>query len=72
MEGAGGKAFCAGGDVKSFRDQGADLPQYIRVATAQLAQITQGLMRLHVPVIAAVQGFAAGGGGMGLAEVVAG
>ncbi|WP_082851308.1 enoyl-CoA hydratase/isomerase family protein [Erythrobacter sp. HI0063] len=61
-----GKNFCAGGDVKSFRDQGADLPQYIRVATAQLAQITQGLMRLHVPVIAAVQGFAAGGGGMGL------
>lgn len=61
-----GKNFCGGGDVNSFRAQGEDLPAYIRVATAQLAQITQGLIRLQVPVVAAVQGFAAGGGGMGL------
>lgn len=63
---AEGKNFCGGGDVNVFRKQGADLPSYIRVATAQLAQITQALIRLHVPVVTAVRGYAAGGGGMGL------
>ena len=63
---AEGKNFCGGGDVNVFRAQGANLPAYIRVATAQLAQITQALIRLHVPVVTAVRGFAAGGGGMGL------
>lgn len=63
---AAGKNFCGGGDVNVFRAQGAALPAYIRVATAQLAQIAQGLIRLHVPVVTAVRGFAAGGGGMGL------
>ena len=61
-----GKNFCAGGDVHIFLDQGEALPAYIRVATAYLSAAAGALIRLNAPVVAAVQGFAAGGGGMGL------
>ncbi len=61
-----GKNFCAGGDVHTFLSKGEDLPHYIRVATAYLQLIAAGLMRLNPPVVTAVHGFAAGGGGMGL------
>jgi 2-(1,2-epoxy-1,2-dihydrophenyl)acetyl-CoA isomerase len=61
-----GKNFCAGGDVHAFLNKGADLPDYIRVATSYLQIVAGLLMRLNAPVVAAVQGFAAGGGGMGL------
>lgn len=61
-----GKNFCAGGDVHAFLDKGADLPDYIRVATSYLQIVAGLLMRLNAPTVAAVQGFAAGGGGMGL------
>lgn len=61
-----GKNFCAGGDVHTFLSKGADLPPYIRVATALLQRVAAGLIRLNPPVVTAVQGFAAGGGGMGL------
>lgn len=61
-----GKNFCAGGDVHAFLAQGDQLPAYIRVATVHLQNVATLLMRLHAPVIAAVQGFAAGGGGMGI------
>lgn len=61
-----GKNFCAGGDVHTFLSKGADLPHYIRVATRYLQLVVAGLIRLNPPVVCAVQGFAAGGGGMGL------
>ena len=61
-----GKNFCAGGDVHAFLDKGAELPDYIRVATSYLQIIAGLLMHLNAPVVAAVHGFAAGGGGMGL------
>jgi 2-(1,2-epoxy-1,2-dihydrophenyl)acetyl-CoA isomerase len=61
-----GKNFCAGGDIKTFAAKGAALPDYIRQATAWLQDATQALMRLEAPVIAAVQGYATGGGGFGL------
>src|ERR1700728_3897005 len=61
-----GKNFCAGGDVHAFLDQGDELPAFIRVATSYLAAAAGALIRLDAPVVAAVQGFAAGGGGMGL------
>ena len=61
-----GKNFCAGGDVHAFLQKGADLPDYIRVATSYLQIVAGLLMRMNAPVVAAVQGFAAGGGGMGL------
>src|SRR6202034_52602 len=61
-----GKNFCAGGDVHAFLDQGDELPAFIRVATSYLAAAAGALIRLNAPVVAAVQGVAAGGGGMGL------
>ena len=61
-----GKHFCAGGDVHVFLAQGEALPDYIRMATSYLQIVVALLMRLNAPVVTAVQGFAAGGGGMGL------
>jgi 2-(1,2-epoxy-1,2-dihydrophenyl)acetyl-CoA isomerase len=65
LTGAGAN-FCAGGDVQAFAAQGTALPDYIRPATAYLQDTVLSLSRLQAPVIAAVQGFAAGGGGFGL------
>lgn len=61
-----GKNFCAGGDVKTFESKGERLPDYLREATAWLQLATAALIQLRVPVVTAVQGFAAGGGGLGL------
>lgn len=61
-----GKNFCAGGDVHTFLSKGEELPHYIRVATSYLQIVAAGLIRLNPPVVSAVHGFAAGGGGMGL------
>jgi len=61
-----GKNFCAGGDVHAFLARGEALPDYIRVATSYLQLVAAGLIRLQPPVVSAVQGYAAGGGGMGL------
>lgn len=61
-----GSNFCAGGDVKTFASKGDALPDYLREATAWLQNVAQGLLGLPVPVVAAVHGFAAGGGGLGL------
>jgi 2-(1,2-epoxy-1,2-dihydrophenyl)acetyl-CoA isomerase len=61
-----GKHFCAGGDVHVFLSKGTELPDYIRTATSYLQIVVALLMRLNAPVVTAVQGFAAGGGGMGL------
>lgn len=61
-----GKNFCAGGDVHTFLSKGEALPDYIRVATSYLQIVASMLMRLNAPVVSAVHGFAAGGGGMGL------
>jgi len=61
-----GRNFCAGGDVHTFLSKGEQLPDYIRVATSYLQLVASLLIRLNPPVVSAVQGFAAGGGGMGL------
>jgi len=61
-----GKHFCAGGDVRTFAAKGSDLPHYLREATSWLQMVTASLLNLNQPVIAVVQGFAAGGGGLGL------
>lgn len=60
-----GRNFCAGGDVKTFLGKGEDLPDYLREATAWLQLATAALIQLKAPVIAQVQGFAAGGAGFG-------
>jgi 2-(1,2-epoxy-1,2-dihydrophenyl)acetyl-CoA isomerase len=61
-----GRHFCAGGDVKAFASRGDRLPDYLREATAWLQMATSALVQLRAPVIAAVHGYAAGGGGFGL------
>lgn len=61
-----GKNFCAGGNVKVFASKGEQLPDYLREATAWLQIAIHALTQLEVPVVAAVHGFAAGGGGFGL------
>lgn len=61
-----GRNFCAGGDVKTFAERGTALPAYLREATAWLQLSVAALNQLSVPVVAAVQGSAAGGGGLGL------
>lgn len=62
-----GPHFCAGGDVKDFASKGEALPDYLREATSWLQVSVTALMRLSAPTIAVVHGFAAGGGGFGLA-----
>src|ERR1700752_260352 len=61
-----GRNFCAGGDIHTFESKGSELPQYLREATSWLQLATSALIQLRVPVVTAVQGFAAGGGGLGL------
>jgi 2-(1,2-epoxy-1,2-dihydrophenyl)acetyl-CoA isomerase len=61
-----GRSFCAGGDIHTFEAKGEGLPDYLREATAWLQLATSALIQLRVPVVTAVQGFAAGGGGLGL------
>lgn len=61
-----GRNFCAGGDIHTFESKGERLPDYLREATAWLQLATAALIQLRVPVVTAVQGFAAGGGGLGL------
>jgi 2-(1,2-epoxy-1,2-dihydrophenyl)acetyl-CoA isomerase len=60
LKGAG-KSFCAGGDVKVFVAQ-KELPQYLREITSYLHLALSRFARLDAPVIAAVDGSAAGGG----------
>jgi len=59
-----GKMFCAGGDVKGFADRD-DLPTYLRETLGPLHTALTNLVRGDAPVVAAVQGSAAGAG-MGL------
>ncbi len=52
--------------MRTFASKGAALPDYLREATSWLQLATAALVQLGAPVIAQVQGFAAGGGGFGL------
>ncbi len=61
-----GANFCGGGDIHDFASRGEGLPDYLREATAYLQIVSAALIRLEAPVIAGVQGYAAGGGGIGL------
>jgi len=61
-----GKAFCAGGDVTWFRkgveDDELDLPSEVRRGAEALHQAIVDLRRIPYPVIAAINGPAAGAG----------
>jgi 2-(1,2-epoxy-1,2-dihydrophenyl)acetyl-CoA isomerase len=56
-----GKMFCAGGDVKGFANRD-DLPTYLRETLGPLHTALTNLVRGDAPVVAAVQGSAAGAG----------
>jgi 2-(1,2-epoxy-1,2-dihydrophenyl)acetyl-CoA isomerase len=57
-----GPTFCVGGDLKDFAGHGDDRPQHLADITTYLHAAMSRLMRLPVPVVAAVQGSAAGAG----------
>jgi 2-(1,2-epoxy-1,2-dihydrophenyl)acetyl-CoA isomerase len=57
-----GKNFCFGGDLKGMVASGADVGAYLRELTTNLHAGMALLARLDAPVIAAVNGTAAGAG----------
>jgi 2-(1,2-epoxy-1,2-dihydrophenyl)acetyl-CoA isomerase len=57
-----GRMFCGGGDLKTFATKGATLPHYLKEVTTYLHAAVSRLARMDAPVIAAVQGSAAGAG----------
>jgi len=61
-----GRNFCAGGDVREFAAQGESLGDFLREVTAYLQMAIGALIRLNAIVVTEVQGYAAGGGGLGL------
>lgn len=61
-----GRNFCAGGDVREFASKGDGIGDYMREVTAYLQAAVGALIRLNAIVVTQVQGFAAGGGGLGL------
>lgn len=59
---AEGPFFSAGGDVRSFRDAGDDVPALLKRITLGLHVAISRFARMDAPVVAAVGGTAAGGG----------
>jgi 2-(1,2-epoxy-1,2-dihydrophenyl)acetyl-CoA isomerase len=57
-----GSMFCAGGDLKAFAAQGDNLPGHLKEITTNFHAAVSRLVRMDAPVIAAVNGTAAGGG----------
>ncbi len=57
-----GKAFCAGGDVKEFHQNLENTSLYLKKLTSQLHKSIAKICRMPKPIIAAVNGVAAGGG----------
>ncbi len=57
-----GKAFCAGGDLKWVREYGAHPGAAFHVLAAQFHRAITEIRRMEKPVVAAVNGVAAGGG----------
>jgi len=57
-----GPNFCLGGDVKTFATHGERVPEYLRPLATALHVAVSRLTRLDVPLVAAVQGAAAGAG----------
>lgn len=57
-----GRFFCTGGDLKSFAEQGADLPRHLKEMTTYFHAAISRMARMDAPVIAAVNGAAAGAG----------
>jgi 2-(1,2-epoxy-1,2-dihydrophenyl)acetyl-CoA isomerase len=57
-----GRLFCAGGDLKAIHARGDDAPVYVRELLVYLHECISIIARCPVPVIAGVNGTAAGAG----------
>jgi 2-(1,2-epoxy-1,2-dihydrophenyl)acetyl-CoA isomerase len=57
-----GKAFCSGGDIKSFVEQGDQISRHVDRMVVDLHAYVSRIIRMPKPVIAAVNGPAAGAG----------
>ncbi|MCS6925460.1 MAG: enoyl-CoA hydratase-related protein [Candidatus Binatia bacterium] len=57
-----GRMFCAGGDLKSFAAQGEHLSHHLKEVTTYLHAAMSRFTRMNAPLIAAVNGTAAGAG----------
>ncbi|NGQ95777.1 enoyl-CoA hydratase [Brevibacillus sp. SYP-B805] len=57
-----GNVFSVGGDLKSFSQQRHQLPSHLKEVTTYLHAAISRFSRMDAPVIAAVNGVAAGGG----------
>jgi 2-(1,2-epoxy-1,2-dihydrophenyl)acetyl-CoA isomerase len=65
---AAGPRFCVGGSINAFVSAREQLPAFIRDVTSPLHRALVQLVQLHVPIVAAVQG-AAAGAGLGIALI---
>jgi len=59
---ANGKMFCAGGDLKDFASAPEGIPAFVRKVADTFHEALLVLARMNAPVVAAVQGAAAGAG----------
>ena len=59
---AAGKAFCVGGDLGYMNDAGDDVGEAVAELVGEFHGAIRALRAIEAPVIAAVQGVAAGGG----------
>jgi 2-(1,2-epoxy-1,2-dihydrophenyl)acetyl-CoA isomerase len=57
-----GKHFCFGGDLRGMAEQGAAIGGYLNELTTNIHAAISCFVRMKAPVIAAVNGTAAGGG----------
>jgi 2-(1,2-epoxy-1,2-dihydrophenyl)acetyl-CoA isomerase len=57
-----GRMFCAGGDLKSFAVQGENLAYHLKEVTTYLHAAMSRFTRMDAPIVAAVNGTAAGAG----------
>ena len=57
-----GRAFCAGGDLRSFASQGENTPRHLKEVTTYFHAAISRFVRCNKPVIAGVNGVAAGAG----------
>ncbi len=57
-----GRFFCAGGDLKAFAEAGEELGAHLKEVTTYLHAAVSRLTRMDAPVIAGVNGVAAGAG----------